>query len=185
VFVLALSLLSFSLPAGADSNALLGVGVQDGYVTVSLRLIEEPRHLLLARLQEGLKSEIIFQLRLYRKQKGPLSFLGDHLLVEKRVSQLAYRDLFENAYVVESPDGRKSRFEREEEFFDCFLQLTGAPLAEASGLPSRDLYVLARIILNPVRIAPPLNIIAFFPSQKGMITSWVESTLTTPGGRKP
>ena len=71
--------------AGAQAEQDLRVGLQGGRVLVSLGYSDPRSGQVLAALEDGLASEIQFQLRLYRRQRGPFAFLGDRLASELRL----------------------------------------------------------------------------------------------------
>jgi hypothetical protein len=130
---------------------------------------------VLTALEEGLAAEIQFQLQLYRRQRRPFAFLGDHLLAELRLARTARYDRFERRYCILSPGAAEARFEVAADFLREFfalgpLALGSPPLGEASGY-----YVQSRVRLSPVKIVPPLKLITLFYPQAS--SPWLRKEL--------
>lgn len=135
---------------------------------------------VLASMWEGLRAEIVFQLRLYRRNRGIFAFLGDRLLSERRVYQIASFDFYENRYEIQRDDRLAGEYSAEAEFLDAFFFLPETELGEIealSGLDAADYYLLARVRMMPVKIIAPLNIITLFSSDTVFTTPWVETEL--------
>jgi len=132
---------------------------------------------VLASLWDGLRAEITFQLRLYRRSSGIFAFLGDRLLMEKRVQQTASFDFYENRYKILKGDRRAGEFAAEAEFLDAFFTLPQTELGELQAGEGKDHYLLARVRMMPVKIIAPLNIITLFSNETVFTTPWVEAEL--------
>jgi hypothetical protein len=130
---------------------------------------------VLDSLWEGLRAEITFQLRLYRRNSGPFAFLGDRLLDERRVYQIASFDFYENRYKIQRDDQEAVEYEGEAEFLDAFFSLPETELGEIETEKRQDYYLLARVRMMPVKIIAPLNIITLFSSDTVFTTPWVEA----------
>jgi len=129
---------------------------------------------------EGLRAEIVFQLRLYRRNRGIFAFLGDRLLSERRVYQIASFDFYENRYEIQRDDRVAGEYSAEAEFLDAFFFLPETELGEieaGGGLDAADYYLLARVRMMPVKIIAPLNIITLFSTETVFTTPWVEAEL--------
>jgi len=132
---------------------------------------------VLASLWDGLRAEITFQLRLYRRNQGFFAFLGDRLHSEKRVSQVASFDFFENRYKIQR-DGRiVGAYASEAKFLDAFFSLPRTEIAELDGGIEEDHYLMARVRMMPVKIIAPLSIITLFSSESSFATPWIEVDL--------
>ncbi len=170
------------IEAGAFTvSAALRAELSGGEVTVSAELEGEMSDEILSSLKDGLKSEIIFQFRLYQKNRGLLSLFGDRLIFEKKISRIAYFDIFEGFFVMETQGEGVRKFLSKENFLKHFFQINDYNLTELKYENLSQIYVLARISLNPVRIVPPLNIISLFFTNTGVKTPWVESALAERG----
>jgi len=141
---------------------------------------DAPAERVLAALHDGLKSEIVFALRLYRRQKGFLAWLGDRPVVDLRVSRVASFDVFTNRYLVEQDGGPAEAFPDPEEFLRRFFVLSDHPVGAIEPGDPGAYYVLARARLSPVRIIGPLNIVSLFSSKSQITTDWVERALGEP-----
>jgi len=132
---------------------------------------------VLSSLWEGLRAEIAFQLRLYRRNSGPFAFLGDRLLTERRVYQIASFDFYENRYKIQRDERSTGEYVGEAEFLDAFFSLPETELGEIETEESDDYYLLVRVRMMPVKIIAPLNIITLFSTDTVFTTPWVEAEL--------
>jgi hypothetical protein len=168
-------------------------------VLASAYLEGVPPESLLSSLRDGLTSEIVFQFRLYREQKGLGSLFGDRLIREETIVRQAGLDVFDRDFIMRSDRGEFFRFQEGEAFARQFFRMEGCDLGElAVGTPvfvagearsSRGAapayYILARIRYSPVRLVPPLNIISLFTRRTAVITRWVEAQLAPVTERGP
>ena len=135
---------------------------------------------VLASLRDGLRAEITFQLRLYRRNSGIFAFLGDRLLNERRVYQTASFDFYENRFRLQRDDRIIGKYAGEAEFLDAFFSVPQIGLGEIEAGGSGDggqYYLLARVRMMPVKIIAPLNIITLFSTETVFTTPWVETEL--------
>jgi hypothetical protein len=146
--------------AAAQGRQDLRVGLEEGRVVVSLAYADPRAGEVLAALEEGLAAEIQFQLRLYRRQRRLLTFLGDHLVAELRLARTARYDRFERRYCIQSPGAAEVRFEEAGDFLQEFFTL--GPLALGAAPAGAGYYVQSRVRLTPVKIVPPLKLITLF-----------------------
>ncbi len=159
------SALALPPAAAAQARQDLQVGLEEGRVMVRLAYADPRAGEVLAALEEGLAAEIQFQLRLYRRQRRPFAFLGDHLVAELRLVRTARYDRFERRYCIQSPGAAEIRFEDAPGFLREFFAL--GPLALGSPPPGEEAgyYVQSRVRLAPVKIVPPLKLITLFYPQ--------------------
>ena len=122
---------------------------------------------VLAALADGLAAEIQFQLRLYRRQRGPFAFLGDRLASELRLVRTARYDRFQRQYRLQSPgEGEaEARFEEAGGFLKAFFALGPLALGELPAGDTAEYYVQSRVRLTPVKIVYPLKLITLFYPQ--------------------
>ena len=148
-------------------------------MVASVSLRQTSAEQVLAALGEGLKSEIVFDLRLYRRQTGFLALLGDRPVVSTRETRVAAFDPFAARFVTER-DGRRERsYADPAEFLRHFLSLSEHTLGMVDPAEAALYYVVARVRLSPVRIIGLLNIVTLFSSDT-MVTDWVEEPLGSP-----
>ncbi|HEC61768.1 MAG TPA: hypothetical protein ENI27_05880 [bacterium] len=180
MFLVFFCLVIGSFPVCAETVSLNAARVGD-LLVVSIALKGGDAEQVLASIQDGLKSEIVFQARLYERNRGLFSFLGDRVFVEREVVQVAYFDFFDDMYVVESELKGTRKYEQREEFLRDFFHLADFSLQDMRYLRRGpgSYYILARIRLDPVRLVPPLNIISLFNSS--VVTPWQE--IQIPGQR--
>jgi len=158
-------------PAVPGQEILLSAGLTSREIRVSADYAGDEIEEVLSAIQEGFKSEIVFQFRLYERKRGFFSYFGDRLVFEKSVTRLAYHDLFEQRFVVESGDERRT-LGGEEQFVPAFFRLSGFLLALIRDIDVRDYYVLGRIRVQPIRLVSPLNIVTLLFQQTVTTTPW-------------
>jgi hypothetical protein len=147
-------------------------------VRVSLRFDSPHAGEVPASLREGLKSQVTYQLRLYRRQKGLLSFLGDRLLLERKLTRTASLDLFDNRYCLLDETGQR-RFAGEAAFLEDLFSLRDFPLGPLAAGERAECYVLARGRLEPVRVVPPLDIVRLIAPLTSFSSRWVQAAIAT------
>jgi hypothetical protein len=164
--------------SGQEIQVQAGLASREIRVSANFRgpEIEE----VLDALGEGFKSEIVYQFRLYERKQGFFAYFGDRLIFEKNFVRLAYRDLFEQQFVIESRDERRA-VKGEAEFVAAFFRLSGFLLAGIREIDVRDYYVLARIRVQPVRLVSPLNIVTLFSRQAVTTTPWLAVDILDQG----
>lgn len=154
------------------SATVLFVSVDDTDARVSSSLAGSDRATIKGALDDGLKSEIVFQFRLYKKNTGFFSFMGDILLFEKTAVRFAYKDLFKNQYIIQSND-ETTVYTDESEFMDRFFSLAGYVIGFPESLSPGEYSILGRITVNPVKLEPPLHIVSLI-TPIGTTTAWTE-----------
>ncbi len=164
-----------------SEQSLLEAEVRGSRVLASARLDGASAESLLAAVREGLTSEIVFQLRLYRRQRGFGSLFGDRLIREKTVVRLGAMNAFDRRFTIRGDTGLALECREEQAFVRQFFELDGCDLGELSGEDPGRLYVLARIRYSPVRLVPPLNIITLFTRRTAITTGWAEARLGVSG----
>ena len=168
-----------ALPASARLScapalATLRVVVVDSQVGVSLDYRDPRREQVLKALEEGLTAEIQFQLRLYRRQPGLLRFLGDRLIVERRIAQTARYDSFEGRYRIRRQDRELAAYSEPGEALEAFCSLSDFPLADLSKEEPGEYYVAVRARLTPVKMVAPLSLITLFLPRLAFSSPWLE-----------
>ena len=170
-------LLLLASTALSAQEARLDAMLRSGKVYAAVDYLDSHSQDVLASLWEGLRAEIAFQLRLYRRNSGPFAFLGDRLLSERRVYQIASFDFYENRYRIQRDDQTAGEYKGEAEFLDAFFSLPETELGEIETEEREDYYLLARVRMMPVKIVSPLNIITLFSTDTVFTTPWVEAEL--------
>ena len=147
------------------SAALSGVESEQIYSTFRKGLLEE-----------GLKTEISYQFRLYRRDKSFFSFLGDKVIAEKKIIKTAYLDIYERVFIIEVNEEKKVLL-YEEDFLRSFFKAEDVQIGRLSSRESKEHYVLARISFSPVRLVPPLNMISLLYKKTAVVTRWTEAEI--------
>jgi hypothetical protein len=174
------------LPLAAQPASSGGAGDD-----LSVTLLSERNHLLLTAvyrlpsvrdildpIENGLKSRVVFTLRLVEPRAGLFAFLGDATILEKTVAAVGYKDFFENVYVLEDEAGRKKTFAREDDFVAAFVSLSRFPLDEfLAARPGARSFLRLQAKVYPVRLIAPLTLI-YLLSESGVLESgWVAVSL--------
>ncbi len=170
LFLLPLSLLFGESSVSADS---LG----DGRWRLNYRAPEDPR--ILESIQQGLTSEILFQIRIYQDPRRFLGFRDGKLVLDEEIRVEGRWDRFNQRYIV-TRDDRVKRFESSQEFLDDFLTLTYPPLnfTDSPGA----LQVLVRSRLTPMRLSPPFTLVQpVLAFREGRREPWLELEIKSGG----
>jgi len=184
-------ILSFMLSGNVSlsaEEALLTAAASEGRVIVSATLsgVEFEQVYSTFRkglLEEGLKTEISYQFRLYRRNKGFFSFLGDKVITEKKIIKTAYLDIYERVFIIEVNEEKKV-FLYEEDFLRSYFKAEDVQIGRLSNVESKEHYVLARISFSPVRLVEPLNIISLFYKKIAVVTRWTEAEIKVPAPKE-
>jgi hypothetical protein len=168
-----------ALPVGAQ-EAWFQIQHQQDSLILSGRLDGVETEEILSALEEGLESEITFQIRVYEKAQGFFSFFGDKLIIQDAPSFRANLDRHADRYVIKPPEGEESLFSDKNAFLTDFLRLERYTISGFEPQRGKEYYLLARIRLVPARLIGPLAIISLF-FRTGHTTDWQEMTLDTGG----
>jgi hypothetical protein len=130
---------------------------------------------LMTSLKDGLESRIVFTARLYEKRTGLLSFRGDRLIAQSSLVRRAYRDILTQQYLVVEEEGApQQEYETPEMLLRGFLEVR--EIIFAGPIPAAGhVYVAARAVLEPVRLMPPLTLVALIGTAAAYATPWVRS----------
>ena len=148
----------------------------NGSVVVEMELKSYDINDVLDSLNRGFEAEIFFEVRLYEKAAGFLSFFGDKLVTEEKLYYTAGIDIFEKNYNITTDSGEIYVYNTEKEFVENFFKISLYTLQDDIPDQGKEYYVLGRIQLNHVKLVPPLDLISLF-SSTGIITDWVEVQL--------
>ncbi len=145
---------------------------------MKVSLISSEKQAILEALNSGLKSQIIFTIKIYERSEGLFAFLGDRLVAEFNPSLVAYRDFFDEEYVIEPWQGEKNSFKNVEQFFTAFFTLNDFMLQGIEESQLSRYYVLVRIQLDSVKLIPPFTILSLLPFEGRFISPWVRMELS-------
>jgi hypothetical protein len=179
---LILTLFFQAAPGYAFLDAILSVRMEGGLVFADARLDWSEPERIIPGLNDGYKSEIFFEFRLYERVNGPFPFIGDRLVAEKRLVCEGYRDFFSRQFFLETQGAGFREFPSIREFLAAFFVIRNVAIASQNGKNGSGHYVLARISLVPVKFEPPLHIIALFSSMN-LTTDWVQSDIIAGDGK--
>ncbi len=143
---------------------------------MDISLINIPESEIESSLREGFRSEIRYNIKIYRENNGPFSFLGDKLIMEANPGSEAGWDVFQKSYYIRNDGGEEATFRSRDNFFHNFSRLIDFSL-ELKLEPGREYYILTNVQISPVKLTPPLTIIEFFLPQKRKTAPWHRASL--------
>jgi hypothetical protein len=161
-----------ALPAAAQSVEL-SLREAEGGLRASVLFHWSRTQSLLASLRDGLEARITFVIRLYESRTGLLPFPGDRLLAERVISRSAFWDFLDGSFVIESESGEHTTCSDENLLLRTFFSLSGVALPARAEAGGRLRYVTARARFEPVRLMPPLTIVALAGAGAAYTTPWV------------
>lgn len=173
IFFLLLLLTPFGVWAQPTSQIF---SVHDGHLWASIDVSNPPRQRIIESMREGLESEVQFNLRVYERNKGLFSFLGDKLVADWRRVRRARWDEFSGEFLITTAAGGSRQMRAAPSFLSTLFHLktvdTGIRLASG-----HNYYVLSNVQIQIVRLVPPLTMIALFLPHRQIDTPWVETEI--------
>jgi len=167
---------SFALFA-EQLNISANVKAERIIVNVSLDL--EDYSNALKTIRSGLKSELFFEFRLYKKQHGIISLLGDRLVREEKVLYTGYYNMYDKYYILKRNNSSEVVFKDSDDFLRNFFSLKGYNLEYSFLSTADEYYLLCRVKYIPVKLVSPLNIVNFFTNSENITTKWEKITVET------
>ena len=150
-------------------------------ISVAVVLVQTGDQVIEA-LAQGMRSEIIFTIRLYRPLVGPARLLGDRLVAEYDPSFIAYRDPFTREYVIESAVGTQRRISSAESFLQEFFSVAAYPIPTNTIGDIGNHYLMCQVELRPVRLVPALDFLGAVRPGDAVVTPWKRVELYSFGG---
>ena len=174
-FFLVLSLAAYRVPA---QELLLESSLEADRLFITAELDCDCGSTVQGHLDDGMEAGIVFQVRLYEETRGFSSLWGGRIIEERIVTYSGRKDPFERTYILTTGTGDTRTYRDGESFIDGFFTMENS----AFSIPSADrkYYLLARVHLDPVKLVPPLNLIALF-RRLGIATDWKK--IPIGGGR--
>ncbi len=164
------------LPVGAKGGKVaecdFDAHIENGVLYVSSLFVPVETKDLLSGLKRGLTAEIVFQFRLYKKNRGIVSFLGDRLVGEMKEERIAKYDVFEKRFCVYSDGKLLGQAKTALDFIDIFFQLQDFKFGIVNEREIDDIYLHGKVTYIPVKLKPPINIVMFFTSLGNISTKW-------------
>ena len=144
-----------------------------GRLEVSSRLIYDEFDEVVAFTKNGLETQIVFQFRLYVKNRGLFSFLGDRLVVERKISRTLRWDIFKEKFIIQTSENDVTEAGNEIELSQRFFAVSQYDLGQLENDDSAPGYLMARIRLIPFKIIKPLRFLPLFSVPRGFTSAWV------------
>lgn len=132
---------------------------------------------LIQSLQNGNKSEMTVQIRLYKKRKRPFYLFGDKLVNEFELIKISEKDLFSNSYIIKEKE-QKTYYESVESLLDNYfhnaieLSSNNLVIDEASAY-----YVKVKATLVNRLYVEPFHIFNLLNYRESSTTGWIVSNL--------
>lgn len=169
----ALLLALVAVPLRAAPMLSVSAVARGGTLVASLTFRWDPPDELLASLQGGLESRIVFTARLYEKRAGLLAFRADRLVSQATVVRTAYRDILTQMFVVDEEGAAPRSYATTRELIAALFSVPGLTFTDPAAA-RRGSYVAARAQLEPVRLMPPLTLVTL-AGVAAYATPWARS----------
>jgi len=160
-----------------ENNCKVWLRIDKGWIYVSASFDSNADKKVLESLSDGLKAQIFFQIKLYEKNEGFFSFLGDRLVLERNLAYISYMDFFDNKYMIQTSNQRLIGFNDPERFINNFFSINDYRLTSLEEKNISKYYILVCIHLNSVRLVAPFNLLSLFTSEESFTTQWVKKDL--------
>jgi len=152
----------------------------DDSILVSMVLPRSERPDIIESLDNGLRSEISYEIKIYQQTSGLRSIFGDRLIREEHIHYEGKRDNFSNDYQLFSDSGVR-RFSEPEVFLEHYYELENYPIPFAP-TPGEDYYLLGRIVVEDIKLVPPLNLLTLFMRKNRTVTDWYRHPINGANG---
>jgi hypothetical protein len=145
---------------------------QQPLIEFSYNAFSYPAEKIVSSLQEGHRSEIRFQMRLYREIDGFLRIFGDRLVADHLlIYEARWDSINQHFIVIDNEDREYSPFSSEDEFIRFFLNLDAYRMTiDASD--TEQLYLLCRSRIQSIKLVPPLTLMSFLIPRFRETTAW-------------
>ncbi|NOY10333.1 MAG: hypothetical protein GXP33_15980 [Spirochaetes bacterium] len=174
--ILCLSL--FIIPVNLFSEQLISsAGIYGEKILVSAELEPKDYSEVVKTMRDGLRPEIFYQFRLYKKQHGIMALLGDKLVYEDNLVYTGSYDLYEKRFFLKVKDDGEYTFIKSRNFLKYFFKLHNYSLSYSIKGNVSDYYLISRVKYIPVKLVPPLNIVSFFINPDSVVTGWQRVTI--------
>ncbi|MCF7929427.1 MAG: DUF4390 domain-containing protein [Spirochaetales bacterium] len=150
------------LPAAAlhAAHTRLDISPTDRGLYIDLDFHSGESGRILRSLQAGMSSRIFFQIRVYEHKEGLADIFGGRLVMEAEPKHILRFDPFLESYLIERSYGKTLHFAAPAPAISAFLRLEDYPIPLYAGENRRRREVRTRIILEPIRLIPPLHILS-------------------------
>lgn len=184
IFLLFFLLVTASPCLFAQQTRFEVVKTEQSYlITLELRNIDTQE--LLTTLKNGHTAEVTFNIRIFKKTKGLFKLFGDRMVSEFHPVHTARWDIFNDHFTMTKHNGTSHTYESVESFLSAFLTLQNFTIAD-SYEPPRHYYAAGSVLLNTMKLVPPLTILAPFLSLRQKSAGWRRHELSeaaVTGGR--
>ena len=137
---------------------------------ISARIEAAPLGEVMSALDEGMRSEIVFDLRVYRPRKGLAALFGDELVREARIVHEGRWNPFTSRYELR----RNGQLESYESLASFLRALVSLRFVELSLDSSQQVRVLIQSRIAATRLVDELGILSVFLPDEFENTGWTE-----------
>jgi hypothetical protein len=146
-------------------------------ITLSLKGYDH--NLVVNTLRQGLRSEITYYLRVFKKSNGFESFFGDRLLNEYQYTISGEKDIFQNGFSINSAEQKKI-YSTAHEFEIAYFTYDKFKIPNDLFSPGEEHYLQGRIRIKKIKLVPPFNLINLFWTDNNKVTSWTKLKIKVP-----
>jgi hypothetical protein len=149
----------------------------DSCMTIFQNIQESNKESLLKSLNQGHQSEILIQVRLYKKRSQIYSLLGDELIDSLEINKKAKIDIFSNTYAL-SNNELTSYFDKESDFLEHYLNSEILiPLENVEMNKTSSYYIKTKTTLIKKLYLKPFNIFYLFDLKNRISTGWLRNEI--------
>lgn len=133
---------------------------------------QQPLHIL-NNLRNGLRSEALYSIRIYKPRSFLPSLLKDKLIKAYNVTYTALWDPFLERFIVETSGGEEYHFTTSEDFLQFFLTLSRFSFSSVNLPNSESWYIKTRVRVRTIKLTPPFTIFRILFPPEETSSNWV------------
>ena len=131
----------------------------------------DPKEAIVESLEAGHRAEVHYEARIYRRTTGLNRLFGDRLVAEEKVVYEARWDEFNSRYVVVVDEEFERSFTDADDLIS-FLLILDSHIISLPKESSDAIYLMCRAQIEPIRLVPPLTLLAVVVPKFRMSTPW-------------
>ncbi len=162
-----------------SQEAVLAVKTRNDRTLISIILEDYPAEEIMENLMKGLHSEISYEIKVYKIQKGILGIFGDRLYSNENPVYNAWRDNFSNEFIIET-NGTRTAYKDRDSFLTGFFSLIDF-YCPNTDFNNSGLYILGRAVIRKLHRVPALNLLNQVLRENIYTTPWKRFDLPGKG----
>lgn len=134
-----------------------------------------PEDAIMESLMDGHRSEVRYEIRVYRKASGFRRLFGNRLIKQEETVYVARWDALDERYIVLIDGIREEWFESSQPFLRFFLSLSEYSMPVPSEMAEND-YLVCRSRIQPIKLVPPLTLLTLIKPELLIVSPWSQIT---------